>query len=204
MKIRYSDFHPDPSLRGKINDSLPRHRALAAIDSGLAVEIPYKDFRERLRSENPQAFEPVVATVQWSVAQGMIIGRFAIRAQCSSGKCSLLFYDSSPDQAASVKFIHSCGCQNVEAVPAAIVEQYKSLWRKPVMFGHDVAVALTMAAPQPSKPVDLYRTTSATGQPIQPIAGPRNGARLVEGDEKAQIGQSYQPTKLLKPNRFDK
>lgn len=200
MKIQF--VSPSPRAGEIVHIDNQTGKTLVA--SGFAREIPYKDFRERLRAENPQAFEPVVATVQWSVAQGMIIGRFAIRAQCSSGKCSSLFYDSSPDHAASVKFVHSCGCQNVETVPAAIVEQYRSLWKKPVTLGHDVAVAAKMAFPTPSKPVDLYRITDAAGNPMQPIAGPRPGATLVEGDEKSQLVGAYQPVRLLKPNRFDK
>jgi hypothetical protein len=51
MRIQYSQFHPDPTLRGTINDKLPRSRAQAAVDSGLATEIPYKNYFERLAAE---------------------------------------------------------------------------------------------------------------------------------------------------------
>ena len=70
MRIQYSQFHPDPSLRGTINDKLPRHRALAAIDSGLATEIPYKDYRERLATEGQGMQTPdpnFIIGSQWGV-----------------------------------------------------------------------------------------------------------------------------------------
>lgn len=63
MRIKYSDFHPDPALRGVINDKLPRHRAQAAVDSGLAVEIPYASYRERIAAES--AAQAVPQTDSW-------------------------------------------------------------------------------------------------------------------------------------------
>jgi hypothetical protein len=184
MKIRYSEFHPDPSLRNVINDTLPRHRALAAIDSGLAIEIPYASAQERLRSETPWAFESVTATVQWSVTLGSMNQRYAISAKCSRPNCQTFSYDGSP---AGVRerigidhnmtmperlvpledqtFNHSCGCQNSERIPAAIAAQYRSTFKPVTQLGADEAVAAHMSRPQPSKPVDLSKITGPTTGP---------------------------------------
>jgi len=173
MKIRYSDFHPDPSLRGTINDKLPRHRALAAIDSGLATEIPYASAQERLRSETPWAFESVDATVRWSVAQGMVNGRYYISAKCSRPQCSTLTYDAPPSAAIeSITFLHSCGCAHAEKVPAQIAEQYRKQFKPATTLGKDEARYYHDARPQVSKPVD-----PSTWQ--YPLTGP-----LREGNEK--------------------
>ena len=89
--------------------------------------MPYKDFRERLRSETPQAFEPVAATVQWAVSLGITNGRYFISGKCSRPNCGTLQFDGKPDASlASITFIHSCGCSKPEKVPTAVVEQYKN------------------------------------------------------------------------------
>lgn len=170
MKIRYSEFHPDPSLRGTINDSLPRHRALAAIDSGLAVEIPYASAQERLAATMPK---PSAATVQWVVAQGAIRGAYYISAKCSQPNCSTFSFDGVPsgfvvrqgttDWNVGVKrnlaleditFIHSCGCGQPEKVPAQIAAQYRQLWKSPTSLSRDEASYFHDARPQKSEPVD--------------------------------------------------
>jgi hypothetical protein len=63
MKVRYTEFALDPNLRGT-TIHLPAHRAQALIDIGAAVEVPYKNFQERLAAEMPP---PVAPVVQWAV-----------------------------------------------------------------------------------------------------------------------------------------
>jgi hypothetical protein len=58
MRIRYTEFALNPALRGTITH-LPQHRAQPLIDSGAAVELPYKNYVERLNDEQAQrAAEP--------------------------------------------------------------------------------------------------------------------------------------------------
>jgi hypothetical protein len=143
MKIRYSEFHPDPSLRGKINDSLPRSRAQAAVDSGLAVEIPYTSYRERLASEEAsrQASLPAPPPVKvsWEVTCGILNRRWCISAKCSRG-CSL-FYDEHPSAGAieSLTFCHSCSGCAPEKIPAAVAAQYRKQFAPPTTLGADEA-----------------------------------------------------------------
>jgi hypothetical protein len=197
MKIRYSEFHPDPSLRNVINDTLPRHRALAAIDSGLATEIPYASAQERLRSETPWAFESVTATVQWSNCRSAARGLHYIAAKCSRPNCTQLQYDGAPSAALeSLTFNHSCGCQNSERIPAAVAAQYRSAFKPATQLGKDEAIAATLGRPQPSRPVDLTKCTGPTTGPERP------------GDEKSGLlnylpnkgdGQHAEPASYMRP-----
>jgi hypothetical protein len=64
MRIQYSQFHPDPTLRGTINDKLPRSIAQGVVASGLATEIPYKNYFERLAAEGQSQTAGAVVNVQ--------------------------------------------------------------------------------------------------------------------------------------------
>jgi hypothetical protein len=193
MKIQYTEYVAHPALRGTITH-LPRHRAQPLIDIGAAVEIPYADFRERLREEEAakSAAAPTApAVVSWAVTQGMTTGRYAIRAQCSvktvnlDGKsapqCSTLYYEGTPTGVESLIFLHSCGCVHPEKVPAAIAEQYKKLQRPIFSYStKDEALAAQLGAKQESKPVDLSK-----------IVGPRPGQPLAVGyDNYADFAQT--------------
>jgi hypothetical protein len=170
MKIRF--INPNGIKFGK-EEHVENTIGKTLITLGEAEVVPYKDFRERLRSETPQAFEPVAATVQWAVSLGITNGRYFISGKCSRPNCGTLQFDGKPDASlASITFIHSCGCSKPEKVPTAVVEQYKKLHRPVGKYTVDEALALHLAAPQPSKPVDLSTCT-----------GPRNGASLVESKD---------------------
>lgn len=153
MRIRYTDFCLNPALRNTTTN-LPQHRAIALIDSGAAVEVPFSDFRERLASEEESKPLPTAA-VTWAVTQGAMNGRYAITARCSQAQCSTLFYEGPPAGPENLQFLHSCGCGFPENVPAAIAEQYFRLHKPVTKYGDDEALALSLGAPQKSKPVDL-------------------------------------------------
>jgi hypothetical protein len=175
MKIIYVA----PSPRAGQIDHLQPHRAQALIDSGFAQAVPYKNYIERLQEEesvrqhslNPN---PVYAQVTFAVCQGAISGRYYISGRCSAAQCSSFIFDGAPSSSLEkLTFTHSCGCGHPETVPAAIVAQYRKLYKPVTKYGNDEALALTLGAPQPSKPVDLST-----------IIGPAQGQALVEGCEK--------------------
>ncbi len=128
------------------------------IASGMAIEIKYTDFRERLRSENPTAFTPlaVQVTVQWSVAKSAISERFFISGKCSQPQCSTLAYDAPPTaDLESITFLHSCGCiTGPEKIPATVAAQYRKLFKPVTTLGRDEAAYFKAAQPQKSLPVD--------------------------------------------------
>jgi hypothetical protein len=183
MKIQYNDYAPNPSLRNTTKE-IKRYLGEQLIAQGIAVEIPYASAQERLRSETPWAFESVTATVQWSVTLGAVNNRYAISAKCSRPNCQTFSYDGSP---AGVRervgidhnmtmperlvpledqtFNHSCGCQHSERIPAAVVAQYRSVFKPATQLGKDEAIAATLGRPQPSRPVDLSKITGRTTGP---------------------------------------
>jgi hypothetical protein len=170
MKIRFTNPH---STKYGREEHVENTIGKTLIALGEAEVVPYKDFRERLRSENPTAFAPVAATVQWSVSQGMINSRYYISAKCSQPQCTTLAYDAPPSAALeSITFLHSCGCAHAEKVPAQIAEQYRKQFKPATTLGKDEARYYHDARPQVSKPVD-----PSTWQ--YPLTGP-----LREGNEK--------------------
>jgi hypothetical protein len=74
MKIEYTQFAPDPALRGK-TVHLPSSIAQPLIASGVAKHVPYKDFRERLAEEGASGNDPSNVVVnfykdpEWGVVQ---------------------------------------------------------------------------------------------------------------------------------------
>jgi hypothetical protein len=72
MRIKYSQHHPDPSLRGTAADLKP-HIAEQVIGSGLAVAFPYANYRERLAAETAivVAAAPPQAPVQWGIREAL-------------------------------------------------------------------------------------------------------------------------------------
>jgi hypothetical protein len=72
MRIKYSQFHPDPSLRGTAVDLKP-HIADQVIGSGLAVAFPYANYRERLAAETAAvvAAAPPPQPVQWGIREAL-------------------------------------------------------------------------------------------------------------------------------------
>jgi|HubBroStandDraft_6_1064221.scaffolds.fasta_scaffold588084_2 hypothetical protein len=106
MRIRYTEFALNPALRGTISH-LPAHRAQALIDSGAAVELPYKNYVERLNDEQAQrAADPKNAPATgWSVRESVGNNprvRFVVVETSPLGE--ITFYDAPPLHApASVK-----------------------------------------------------------------------------------------------------
>jgi hypothetical protein len=109
------------------------------IASGLAEHIPYKNYAERLSEESAALQAAPSPTVQWSCALGNINGKHFISARCSRPNCSTLVYDALPTALESITFCHSCGGGAPEKIPAAVCEQYRSVYRKPVNVGSDEA-----------------------------------------------------------------
>ena len=64
MRITYTEFVPDPKLRGTTTN-LPAHIAQVLIASGQAVDVLFKGYQDRLSSETPQVAVP--PTVEWGV-----------------------------------------------------------------------------------------------------------------------------------------
>lgn len=154
MKIRFTN--PNSTKYGR-EEHVENTIGKTLIALGEAEVVPYKDFRERLRSENPTAFAPVAAaTVQWSVSQGMVNGRYYVSAKCSQPQCTTLAYDAPPSAALeAITFLHSCGCTSgPEKVPASVVAQYRKLFKPATTLGRDEAAYFKDARPQPSLPVD--------------------------------------------------
>lgn len=106
MRIKYTEFALNPALRGTISH-LPQHRAQALIDSGAAVELPYKNYVERLHDEQAQrAAEPKNAPATgWSIRESTSNDprvRFIVVETSPLG--AITFYDAPPAHApASVK-----------------------------------------------------------------------------------------------------
>jgi hypothetical protein len=130
------------------------------IASGMAVELKYSSYVERLQEEERarQKSLPVQqADVTWGVAQGQITHRFYIFAKCSAPNCSQLIYDAPPTtELDKLTFNHSCGCsQTSERVPAATAEQFRKLWRAPLTVGKDEAAYHFAARPEPSKQLSI-------------------------------------------------
>lgn len=105
MKIQYTQFAPNPSLRGTITN-LPAHVAQVLIAQGVAVHVPYKDFRERLAAEfSPLAKPPVV---EWGVQEPK--GNYSRVAVVKRVGSETMFFAAPPPDC-----------------PPAIVAQYKAL-----------------------------------------------------------------------------
>ena len=67
MKITYTEYVPDPKLRGT-TAHLPAHIAQVLIASGQAKAVPYKDFREILADDDAvRAAAAPPVTVEWGI-----------------------------------------------------------------------------------------------------------------------------------------
>jgi len=146
MKIRFTN--PNSTKYGR-EEHVENTIGKTLIALGEAEVVPYKDFRERLRSENPTAFAPVAAaTVQWVVAKSAISERFFISGKCSQQQCSTVAYDAPPSSVIdSITFIHSCGCGQPEKIPAAVAAQYRKLFKPAATLSKDEAAYFNCARP---------------------------------------------------------
>jgi hypothetical protein len=142
------------------------------VAAGLAENIPYKNYVERLSEENAQ-LQPVLpdATVRWSVAAGIKTEKPFISARCSRPNCTTLIYDGPPKTLESITFCHTCGELSIEIIPAAVCKQYRSTYHKPVNLSDDEA-----------KCFEVAREMNAVDTPIQPF-GP--------ADEKLRAAAKY-------------
>jgi hypothetical protein len=203
MKIK---FLP-PSPKAGTIEHIENQTGRTLIAAGLAEAIPYKDFRERLRDETPQAFAPVTATVTWTITQGSRSGAFGITAKCSNSNCSTFCFDQHPDTMRGklyalehLEFVHSCGGSVPETVPKEICERYRKLFKVPKDLGRDMGQYYRLAAPQPSLPVDLYKPQIKNGVVVAlPIVHPPQGGQYFPGSE-ADESANFLPTPLLVPN----
>jgi hypothetical protein len=180
MKVRYTEFCLNPALRGTTTH-LPQHRAIALIDQGAAVEVPMatrgtpewlKDMQERSASLNPTS--PNTPLVTWAINLATIANRYAVVARCSAPNCAVLRYDGPPSGAKSLVFTHSCSGAVPDAIPASVVEQYRKLHRPVSNYNADEALAAQLAAPRPSRPVDLSKVLN------QPPNAPSNACSVTE------------------------
>jgi hypothetical protein len=163
----------------------PASVAEGFIFDGVAERVKYKSYVERLQQEEADRRASIVtpvATVQWSVSQGAVSGRYFVAAKCSQQQCSTLAYDAPPTAALeSITFLHSCGCiTGPEKIPATVAAQYRKLFKPATTLGRDEAAYFHDARPQLSTPVD-----PRTWQ--YPLTGP-----LREGSEKEGL-KNYQP-----------
>jgi hypothetical protein len=163
----------------------PTSVAEGFIFDGVAERVKYKSYVERLQQEEADQRASIVTpavTVQWSVSQGAVSGRYLVAAKCSQQQCSTLAYDAPPTAALeSITFLHSCGCiTGPEKIPAAVAAQYRKLFKPATTLGKDEAAYFHDARPQPSKPVD-----PSTWQ--YPLTGP-----LRPGNEPEGL-KNYQP-----------
>jgi hypothetical protein len=135
------------------------------IASGMAEHIPYKNYVERLAEEgraSQTAQDPAI--VSWGISLGNRNGKDFISARCSRPNCSTLVYDGPPTGIESITFFHSCGGgAPPENIPAAVCDQYRSVYRKPVNVGSDEA-----------KCFEAAHALKASDPPIQPF-GPADG-----------------------------
>ena len=101
MRIKYTEFVPNPALRNTITH-LPQHRAQALIDSGAAVELPYKNYVERLHDEQAQraAESKNAPATGWSIRESTgndLRVRFVVVETSPLGE--ITFYDAPPSHA---------------------------------------------------------------------------------------------------------
>ncbi len=106
MRITYTEFVPNPNLRGT-TVNLPAHVAQVLIAQGSAVAVPYKSYQDRLASEFSSPAVPV--KIEWGIQQGSAsqYSRPAITKRVGS---EATFYSTPP-----------ADC------PAAIAEQFRQL-----------------------------------------------------------------------------
>lgn len=63
MKITYTEFAPNPALRGTTTH-LPGHIAQNLIAQGVAIHVPYKNFAEFMTTEHAQGSHPSNSNVE--------------------------------------------------------------------------------------------------------------------------------------------
>jgi hypothetical protein len=126
MKIQYTQFALNPALRGTTTN-LPQHRAQALIDSGAAVEVPYKNYQERLADTMQK---PTAALVQWAVHE-KAAGSAVIVKTVNGGDVS--YYNAPPE-----------GC------PPAVVDRFNYLCRLDAEYGAGKAEAARLEREQHS------------------------------------------------------
>jgi hypothetical protein len=168
----------------------PASVAEGFIFDGVAERVKYKSYVERLRQEEADRQASIVApvaTVEWSVAQGIVNSRYYISAKCSRPQCSTLIYDAPPTAALEqMQFLHSCGCVFGEVIPAAVAAHYRKLFKPVTQYTSDEARAAFDARPQPSVPVDPSTYLYSSDGPYR-LTGP-----LRPGSEQEGL-KNYQP-----------
>jgi hypothetical protein len=177
MKIKFVSGHKAGTI-----EHLQPSIANTLIAAGLAEHIPYKNYVERLAEEgraSQTAQDPAI--VSWGISLGNRNGKDFISARCSRPNCSTLVYDGLPTALESITFCHSCGGGAPEKIPAAVCEQYRSVYRKPVNVGSDEA-----------KCFEAVRALTASDPKIQPF-GPKEGVP-VDPSRKNYGIDNYKPS----------
>jgi hypothetical protein len=103
MKVRYTEFCPDPKLRNT-ETHLQNHVAAVLIAQGVAVAVPFKTFADFLSSKNPPA---VAVPVEWGVKEAGAYTPATVIKRTANG---VTHYRTPPPDC-----------------PASIVAQWKSL-----------------------------------------------------------------------------
>jgi hypothetical protein len=103
MRIKYTEFALNPALRGTISH-LPQHRAQALIDSGAAVELPYKNHVEYLNDYEAQRIaalpKSAAPATGWGIRESTSNDqrmRFVVTETSPLGETT--FYDAPPAHA---------------------------------------------------------------------------------------------------------
>jgi hypothetical protein len=135
MLVRF--LPPSPKANQQLRPDLPIGwddigyvSARALSDAGLAEEVKYNSYQQRLRliSNGQPVLAPAV--VSWGTSTGVFNSRVYISAKCSRPNCSTLIYDARPDSSLEkLEFIHSAGCGSPEKIPQSVCEQYRKVWR---------------------------------------------------------------------------
>jgi hypothetical protein len=103
VKIRYTEFVPNPALRNT-ETNLPAHVAQVLIAQGSAVAVPFKTYADFLSSKNPPA---VAVPVEWGIKEAGAYSPVCVIKRTANGET---FYKTPPPDC-----------------PASIVDQWRSL-----------------------------------------------------------------------------
>lgn len=151
MKIQYTQFAPDPSLRGTIKN-LPAHVAQVLIAQNVAVHVPYTSVKDRIESEASLLPKPKPIGVEWGIMEGNLseYSRPAIIRRDANG--TTYFASPTPD------------------TPPAIAEQFRQLTdgAEPAMIAPDYAAVLAEGAlvGDSNKHRPIYMGKDKEGKPV--------------------------------------
>jgi hypothetical protein len=94
MRIKYLPSSPKAGQVEHIANSV----GATLIAAGFAEAVPYKDFRERLAAETPQAFAIAPPVVEWGVKERHL-SRFGLVVVVKKVGSETTYYSAPPDDA---------------------------------------------------------------------------------------------------------